>query len=528
MANGKNQSVSRMSPRQKMINLMYIVLTAMLALNVSSDVLNGFSQVADSLERSNRIISARNQALYNALVEFNEKNPVKGQTYLPIAAELRGKTDLLYTYIDSLKFEIVRAADGEGADVHNIVNRDNLEAAARVMLSPTGGKGKILHGKIDTYRNYVTQLILDPKMQKIVEQALSTQPLEVKRGEDGTEVDKKKWEDSMFENMPTIAAVTLLSKLQNDIKYAEGEVLNSMLAAGDDPVDIPVVPIKPSQYDAFIVPQSNIVMRGTRYIADVVMAAVDVDHKPVAYVNGTRLTDGHYEVSAGAAGTHTVSGYVTMTGSDGKTIKRDFQTSYTVIDPIATVSNTMMNVFYTGIDNPVSIAVPGVSTASISASMTNGSLTKSGNGWIARPSKVGAECEISVSAELDGKRINVGSTKFRARKLPDPTAYLIVGDNRFKGGRLAKASLLSTPGVGAAIDDGLLDIKFHVVSFETVFFDSMGNAMPEVSGGSSFSERQRNAIRQLKHGKRFYITRIKASGPDGVTRDLPPIEVIVN
>ena len=128
MAVGKNQSVSRMSPRQKMINLMYIVLTAMLALNVSSDVLNGFSQVEDGLTRSNRTITARNQALFVQLQEFNQKNPGKGKVWLDKALDVRNNTDKLYNYIDSLKYEIVRVADGEEADIHNIQNKDNLVA----------------------------------------------------------------------------------------------------------------------------------------------------------------------------------------------------------------------------------------------------------------------------------------------------------------------------------------------------------------------------------------------------------------
>ena len=138
MATSKNKSVNRMSPREKMINLMYIVLTAMLALNVSSDVLNGFSQVQDGLTRSNRTITARNQALYGQLQAFNEKNPEKGKVWLDKATQVVGETDKLYNYIDSLKYQIVKLADGEEADVNNIRSRDNTDAASQVMLPPTG------------------------------------------------------------------------------------------------------------------------------------------------------------------------------------------------------------------------------------------------------------------------------------------------------------------------------------------------------------------------------------------------------
>lgn len=504
-----------------MINLMYIVLTAMLALNVSSDVLNGFSQVADGLERSNRTITARNANLFQQLQAFNQKNPGKGKVWLDKATEVRAKTETLYSYIDSLKYEIVRVADGEKADVSNILNRDNLDAASQVMLAPNSGKGKELRTRIDQFRNYIISFLDDNDKRKNVASALSTEPVKTTTGEGSN----KQWEETLFENMPTIAAVTLLSKLQNDVRFAEGEVLNQLLT------NVDMGDLRVNLVDAFVVPQSRIVMRGSKYSANIVLAAVDTTQRPVVYVNGHRLANdrGLYEVGAGAAGNYDYSGYIEVMGRDGSLTRREFKSSYTVIDPMATVSATMMNVLYAGIDNPISIGVPGVPEGTISATMTNGTLTKSGNGWIARPGKPGTECEITVSAEMDGVRTNVGSTKFRVRKLPDPMPYLIVGDNRFKGGKpLAKASILSSGGVGAAIDDGILDIKYTVLSFETVFFDSMGNAMPENSAGSAFSERQLAAIRRLQHGKRFYITKIKATGPDGITRDLSPIEVIIN
>lgn len=527
MASGKNQSVGRMSPRQKMINLMYIVLTAMLALNVSSDVLNGFSQVADGLERSNRTITARNLGLYQQLQEFNKKNPEKGKVWLDKATEVRAKTDMLYSYIDSLKYEIVKVADGDNADIKDIVNRDNLDAASQVMLAPNTGKGKQLREMIDTYRNYITGFLDDHDKRTNVAAALSTAPVQTKAGGEG---NQKLWEETMFENMPTIAAVTLLSKLQNDVRYAEGEVLNQMLT------NVDMGDLRVNLVDAFVVPQSRIVMRGTKYSANIVLAAVDTTQRPVVYINGHRLGNdrGLYEVGAGAAGNYDYSGYIEVMGRDGSVTRRDFKSSYTVIDPLATISATMMNVLYAGINNPISIAVPGVPESSISATMTNGTLTKSGNGWIAHPTKVGVECEITVSAEMDGARTSVGSTKFRVRKLPDPMPFIAYKDAqgnpvRYKGGRpFPKATLLAARGVDAAIDDEILNIDYKVLSFETVFFDQMGNAIPEVSSGSNFSERQLAAIRRLQHGKRFYISRVKATGPDGITRDLAPIEVIIN
>ena len=526
MASARNQTVGRMSPRQKMINLMYIVLTAMLALNVSNDVLNGFSQVEDGLSRSNRTITARNQGLMAQLEAFNNKNPQKGKHWLDIGRNVQANADSLYNYIEDLKLLIVRAADGKDADIKNIKSKDNLDAASIVMLAPTGGKGKQLRTRIDAFRSLVVSQVDDADKKANLEQALSTATFKTK----GQVVGQKSWEETMFENMPCIAAVTLLSKLQNDVRYAEGEVLNQLL------VNVDLGDLRVNLVNAFVVPQSRIVMRGTKYSANIVLAAVDTTQRPIVYINGHRLANdkGLYEVGTGSAGTYDYSGWIEVVGRDGSITKRDFKSSYTVIDPIATVSATMMNVFYAGIDNPVSIAVPGVPESSISATMSNGSLTRSGDHWVARPTTVGAVCEIQVSAEMDGQRMNVGSTSFRVRKLPDPMPFITYKDAngqsaRYKGGRgFSKGLLLAAGGVDAAIDDDMLNIDYKVVSFETVFFDSMGNAIPEVSAGSRFSERQIQSFKRLGRGKRFYITRVKATGPDGITRDIAPMEVIVN
>lgn len=204
------------------------------------------------------------------------------------------------------------------------------------------------------------------------------------------------------------------------------------------------------------------------------------------------------------------------------------------MEPSATVSATMMNVLYAGIDNPVSISVPGVPTKDVSATMTNGTLSRHGDSWTARPAKVGENVTVTVTANIDGRPHTVATTTFRVRRLPDPTAYLTISGaggakDRYKGGKpISKATLASVPSLQAAIDDDMLDIDFQVLGFETVFFDQMGNAIPEVSRGAEFSQRQRDQFKRIARGKRFYISRIRAKGPDGIERILSPMEVIVN
>lgn len=504
---------------------MYIVLTAMLALNVSSDVLNGFTQVEEGLKRTNNNVEERNAAILHTLETFAAKNPDKGQRWYDKASEVRRVTSRIYQQIDSLKQLIVNEADGSDGDVDNIVNRDNLEAASFVMLSGTRPRGEQLRQSVDSYRTYISSLMTDTLKRATIDKALSTEPI-LRKGTLG----KQSWAESKFDNQPVVAAVTHLTKLQNDVKYAEGEALSTLLAnvdAGD---------VRVNELNAFVIPQSRVVMRGGKYSANIVLAAVDTTARPEIFINDIKLGNdrGLYEISPSATGTFDYKGYLEVPHGDGSTTRHAFESSYVVIEPTATVSATMMNVLYAGIDNPISISVPGVATNSVSATMTNGSLTRNSDHWIAHPDKVGEEAVVSVMAEMDGHPMKMTETKFRVRKLPDPTPYIAFKDNngntsRYKGGGrgLAKTLLLSAPGIEAAIDDDLLNIQFKVISFETVFFDSMGNAIPEVSNGDQFSQRQKDSFKRLSRGKRFYISRVKAVGPDGITRDLAPIEVIV-
>lgn len=508
-----------------MINLMYIVLTAMLALNVSSDVLDGFTQVHEGLSRSNTNVGQRNGAIYGQLAALADANPDKGRAWLDKATDVRANTRALYQYVDTLKHLIVCEADGDNGNPEAIVNRDDLESAAVVMLAPGNPRGRMLRERIDAFRAYITELIPDSAQRRTVAEALATDQV-TRRGTLAPQL----WEESRFDQQPVVAAVTLLSKIQNDILYAEGEALSSLLAqvdAGD---------LRVNELNAYVLPASRLVMRGAPYQANILLAAVDTTQRPKVYIDGRQLDDpnGLYQAATSSTGTFTYTGYLEVSNPDGTATRRDFTSSYTVIEPMATVAPTMMNVLYAGIDNPVSISVPGVAMSDISATMTNGTLTRQGDSWTAHPANVGQDAVVTVTANMDGHPVTMASTTFRVRRLPDPTPYIEFTDaqgnlTHYRGGRpIAKAAVLSVPRLSAAIDDGLLDTPFTVVSFETVMFDSMGNAITDISDGAAFSAGQRQKIQRLSRGKRFYISRIKAQGPDGAVRDLSPMEVIVN
>ena len=397
----------------------------------------------------------------------------------------------LYKLAEELKVAIAHEADGKNGDPRNLRNKEDLEAANQVMLSPSRGRGKELFDAINNYRAKMLTMVNDYHQKQMIASNLTT---DIPKNE---QTLGKNWQEYMFESMPAAAAVTLLSKLQNDVRYAEGEVLHTLVS------NIDVKDIRVNALNAFVIPNSQTIVRGDKFSAHIVMAAVDTTQVPQIFIGDkeVNLPGGIYETVTGRTGDFTLSGHIQMVNGNGEIIKRNFEQKYTVVDPSATVSADLMNVLYAGYSNPLSVSVPGVPLNKVQATMTGGTLQPVGPGrYIARPTAVGQNVTITVTSTNTGRPQQMGQFTFRVRRLPDP----------------------------AAIDDGILDIAFKVQSFETVFFDNMGNAVPMVSEGANFSARQKETFRKLQRNRRFYISRVNAIGPDGIPRKLnASMEVIV-
>ncbi len=499
-----------------MINLMYVVLMAMLALNVSNEVLNGFAIVGESIGRTTENAIKDNQAIYEAFEEQMKANPQKVKEWFDKAQLVRQMSDSLYDFAGELKLAIAREADGQDGDPNHLKGQEDLEASNQVMLAPGRGKGEALRLAIESYRERILKMIPDTAKQRNIASDLTTEVPAEKRSLG------KNWQETQFEAMPAIAAVTILSKLQSDVRNAEKEVLHTLVQ------NIDVKDIRVNLLEAFVIPNSQTIVQGDKFSAKIVMAAIDTTQVPDIYIGGKKmdLKDNVYEQICSRTGDFTLTGWIETVNGNGDKLRRDFEQKYTVVEPSATVSADLTRMLYAGYANPISVSVPGVPLNKISASMTNGTLTPSGPGkYIAKPSKIGQDAVITVTSTNTGRPQTMGSFAFRVRKLPDPTPFIDVKDeagnpSRFKGGNMSKGGLLGAEVVGAAIDDGILDIAFRVQSFETVFFDNMGNAKPLASDGPRFSGAQKDLFRKLSRGRRFYISRVVAVGPDGIERTL--------
>jgi gliding motility-associated protein GldM len=510
-----------------MINLMYLVFIGMLAMNVSTEVLDGFELVEESLLRSVKVSTDRNSQIFGDLTHAYDANHEKTQEWYGKGAQVKAQTDTLFRYIQDLKERIVKKADGKNGDPEHLKRPDDLSAAYDIMFERGKSDAVRLKADIDAYRQFITPMVSDPSIKNIIENNLSTDP------SPKAKANKQTWEESMFWQMPVAAAVTLLTKMQKDIRDAEGAVLSDLVK------NIDLKDYRVNDISAYVIPESQIVMRGGAYRADIGLLAQDSTQRPRIFVNGKQLPDENnrrYTAGAGATGTFQVKGYIEMPQSDGTFVKRDFSTQYYVVEPSATVAPVLMNVLYAGIANDIRIAVPGVAGQNVSARISNGTLTAKGNDiWTANP-RYGSDAVITVEAKMsDGRIQEMAKTTFRVRPLPDPTAYLNITNPdgnkvRYKGGApLSKAALIAADALSAAIDDGILDIHFTVLRFELVKFDSMSFRSTTPSNGANFTQQQKDAIRETQRGQTLLISSITVRGPDGIERTLnAPMEIRIN
>ena len=189
-----------------------------------SDVLNGFSLVEKSISKTTENATIQNNSLYDNLESYYQKNPEKVKEWYDKGMLVRKLSDSLFNYAQDLKVRIVKKADGKNGDVNNIEALDNVDAAGQVMLREvSNNEGKKLYKAINSYRTSILEMVQDSLKRSIIASNLSTERSKKAKAAN------KNWEESMFENMPVAAAVTILTKLQNDIRYAESEIVHTLV-----------------------------------------------------------------------------------------------------------------------------------------------------------------------------------------------------------------------------------------------------------------------------------------------------------
>lgn len=505
MAGGKETT------RQRMINIMYLVLLAMLALNVSDTILDAFKNINDSLDTSKNNVNTSINQLFSAFENSKLKEePARAQPIYEKAKQAQKAADDLNNYIEGLKKEFTKAGDGIDPETEDLVNRSNQDIAQNIMINQK--KADELKKRINATREKLISL-LDPADRASVAFSLEAKDPARKR--------KGNWQETYFgEGTPLTAAMTILTKLQTDTKNAEAEVVKKLFGNMDK------AQVNLDQFAAVAVAPTSYVIQGQPYTAEVFLTASDSRSTPDITVNGNKLSvkdgKGTYSGGTSSVGQFTWVGTIRVRQTDGqvKEYKTQPQT-YQVAKPSASVTSTKLNVIYAGIPNPFTVSAAGFPLESVRASISGGSMSGSnGNFNVNVPgSMVGSEVSINVSAANAGKTVSLGSQKFRVKAIPAPIAK--VGGRA--GGDIASVQLKSETEIEADLDDFPFDVKFKIQRYKLTIIKPRSDAVTIPGTGGSFAGAVKGAINSITPGTRVFFEDIVSVGPDGRQRILPSL-----
>jgi gliding motility-associated protein GldM len=496
-------------PRQKMINLMYLVLTALLALNVSSEILNAFKVVDASLIKSNENIAGANKTLYNSLTEMlaDPQSAEKAKIWDPKAKQAQKLSEDMFNYIAGLQKELKTEA-GEKPEAPGVFKEDDLEAATRLFGNGEGGKnrGPELENKLKAYK--AAMLAIDPAIKTEFEKSLAVDGAQAV-GQDGK---PKEFTNAYFYMTPTVAALTILSKFQNNVKNAENQVVTYCHN------QIGKVKVIMDQAAVLVGQSSNYVMPGQEITITAGVGSYSSTASPKISINGSSVAvdkgQGTYKLTASGGGTRKVPVTVTYLDQNGVSKTETKEVEYTVGTPGgAAVMLDKMNVFYIGVDNPVTVGSP-TGWDKTKVSMNGGTITGSQGRFTVRVSG-GTTASITVDAE--GSKPS--TFPFRIKRIPNPVFK--VGDGK---PRMATVAFKNQQFCRADLENFDFDLKFSIVS-ATVYFSGAG--FPNVAQSSISS----NSLAPLSTymsrcvpGTVITFDNVKVSGPDG-TRSIDGISI---
>ena len=498
-------------PRQKMINLMYLVLTALLALNVSAEILNAFKTVDKSLITASSTIDKKNKTIFESFEELKNapQTAARAAQWEPIALDVQKNADQTIQYIDGLKIKIRNAAEYDPKTGN--YKEDDLEAPTRVMTDP-GIEGKALLQKLKEFK---ANILRNPDINNQFKNSL---PINLDPPQTNNEANKGDWAASYFYMTPAVAAITILSKFENDVKNSEAMVVDYCHQ------QVGAVKMVFNSYQPLVGQSSNYLMPGQEMTITAGIGAYNntAEGRPTVTIDGTSvaLNDNgvaEYKSTAGGTGSytkHVVISYFNQ--SSGQKEQKSYDVTYSVGSPTgASVSADAVKVFYVGLDNPITVSGGSVGDEKVTVNMSNANFHKTGPGkYIVNPIKAGANSDVTVIA--DGKPTVV---TFKVKDVPDPVAK--VGVN--KGGRIPANEFKAQAGVRADLENFVFEgVKFNVTGYTIVL---TGAGFPVLKfrqvKGAAFAPVQ-DLIEQARTGSTITIDEISATGPGG-TRRLPPI-----
>lgn len=522
-----------MSPRQKMIGMMYLVLTAMLALNVQREILDAFVMLDEGMDNTFQVSESQRNDVWSKLELAHGLDPVKTAGIYASAASIKEGSNALISKIDSLNALIISETEGmtiaEADTIHlkYVEKKEQYQEATQIMVGPNEqldkGQASGLKQELLAYESLISEELQKHGLQ-FGGKGLNFED----QARDGVLMP---WEKYTYYELPLAAIVAFHGKLKNDVKQQEMSALGSLVSAiamEDFPIDTIV---------AKVIPNSNYIIRGQKYEASIFLGGYSTTNAPEVIMNmegnPTSLPVeggmGMYETTPQSIGLQTVEGEIKMTNNRGEVKSFPFASEYVVAPPSATVSPTAMNLLYQGVENPLAVSVPGVPDDKVRVTIGDGhQLTKTGQGTYKVNMNTGSTARtttVRVAAEIGGEVVPMNTLEFRVKKLPAPKARI----GRITNSGRMKRSDLSIQNVILEYDKGFpMDIpKPDLISYDVVISDGSG----ELKERRRLRNRNLNSIddflKAAKPGSTVYVENITIMGKDGERHVLSPLIITI-
>ena len=518
------------TPRQRMIGMMYLVLTAMLALNVSKDILDAFVVVDETMVKTNENFEKKIGITYQQFANANMNAPEKTGPFYKKALEVQKKTKEIVEFIMNLKYEMIAESEGipleeaKKLTLRQVQGKDKYDVSTHFLMGTGEGRGngkaKELRNKIQEYKTFLLKFIDDPKVNAEYKTKLG---LDTETPSKNAEGASEEWETHNFFHIVLAADVTILNKLIGEIKNAEFDMLTYLMTSIDQSS------FKFDNVSARVIPDSRLVFQGQDYTADIIVAAFDSRQNPEVYykmgldtanenmVSSMQKIDGkdgvvQLKLPGGGTGEQKFAGLIKIKAPDGTDKYYPFKSKFVVTKPMANVSADSLRILYEGIDNLVTIAAP-VSPEKLRINF-GGCVNKGlGNGrYNVKPVAGSRLVTISVSADMDGRTQAMGGTPFRVKRVPDPLAS---SGGRY-GGKITKGELSSFGRIAAGMSsDFPYMLRWVVSSYKVTVKSASGSGEKNeyTNNGSAFDSKTLSMINSAAPGTRITFDEIQTSNP---------------
>jgi gliding motility-associated protein GldM len=507
-------------PRQLMINLMYLVLTAMLALNITKEVLTAFQTINTSIEGSITSITGKNDKFYSEFdrLAADPQTKEEAEKAKAKAAQIKERSTELMKYLSGFKDTVITRSGGmeEGPDgKQEMKGLDNIDVSTKLFVEEK--KGEELKKRMEDFKSFIISQV-DPSFKSSMEKSI---PIQLSNPEKSDENPTGDWSFGTFHNIPVVATVAMLSKFQNDVKNSESIVLENLLS------QIGVNTYKFDALQAIATPTTSYALEGQEIEATVILAAYSKSVNP-NMGPGVVVKDGvgTMKFKASGVGQQTKSGTVSIT-KGGKVESYPYKFNYMVGTAGASLQLDKMNVMYIGVPNPISLSASGYNIEDVSLSLPGATLTSTGKGHYTADVTKEGKIEWTIlgkSRTAGGAAAKIGGGEIRVKSIPDPTATIGGKSQGYIPTAIAKAQ----EGIVAKVIGFDFETTFKVTSFRFVYLPKIGDPVMVEVNGNRFSGECAPLLQRSRPGDRWVVENVKAVGPDKKIRSINGIILNLN